>query len=191
MDLNDLLVSYNQVKVPDFYQEPDIEPTVTDIDLDRVRSLDLPDNTPRFRGWVYPQQEEQEVQPASNDIIQFFMDKGLTKNQAKGIYGNLMQESGGNLKALSKDGYNSYGLAQWTGKRKLRLMSKYGQNPTKQQQLEFIWEELNSTEKNALQALLNTNTVADATEVFMNKYERPNSSKANLAARLRYANSVS
>ena len=51
-------------------------------------------------------------------IINYFVNKGLTRIQAKGIYGNLMQESGGNIQAISSDGYDSYGLAQWTGPRK-------------------------------------------------------------------------
>ena len=40
MNLSDLLVSYKQVSEPSFYQEPDIEPTTTDINWDRVKSLD-------------------------------------------------------------------------------------------------------------------------------------------------------
>nr|DAK96747.1 MAG TPA: Morphogenesis protein 1 wall, phi29, hydrolase, infection [Bacteriophage sp.] len=39
------------------------------------------------------------------------MNKGLTKNQAKGIYGNIMYESGGKHNIVSRDGHNSYGLA--------------------------------------------------------------------------------
>ncbi len=50
---------------------------------------------------------------------------------------------------------------------KARLFSKYGTNPTVNQQLEYLWDELNSTEKGALDALKNTSTVADATKVFI------------------------
>lgn len=127
---------------------------------------------------------------SKQNIVQYFVNKGLTLNQAKGIYGNLMQESGGNLNITSRDGYNSYGLAQWTGPRKERLFQKYGTRPTLQQQLDFIWEELNTTEKNALLALKKTNTISDATKVFMDKYERPNKRYANFNNRLKYAQSV-
>lgn len=191
MNLSDLLVSYKQVSEPSFYQEPDIEPTTTDINWDRVKSLDLEDNTPKFTGIYTPQElVPQDETPSSNDIVQFFMNKGLTKNQAKGIYGNIMQESGGNIRAKSSDGYNSYGLAQWTGNRKLRLFSKYGKHPTKQQQLEFLWEELNTSEKDALKDLLKTRTVEEATTSFMNKFERPAAKYAYLATRIKYAHSV-
>lgn len=131
-----------------------------------------------------------ESKGSDNVIVNYFTNKGLTLNQAKGIYGNLMGESSGNLRAVSKDGFNSYGLAQWTGSRKTALLSKYGPNPTLQNQLDFIWEELNTTEKNALKALKQTNTIEEATRVFMTKYERPNLKKANFNTRLQFAINV-
>ena len=125
-----------------------------------------------------------------NYIIQYFKNKGLTESQARGIYGNLMQESRGNIKAVSNDGNNSYGLAQWTGVRKDRLFNKYGTNPTMKQQLDFIWEELNTTHKEALRQLKDTTTIHDATRVFMNEFERPHKDYANFSKRLKYANSI-
>ena len=127
-------------------------------------------------------------QSNNNYIIDYFVNKGLTLNQARGIYGNLMQESGGNIKAISSDGNNSYGLAQWTGPRKEKLFSMYGQNPTAEQQLDFLWWELNNTHKDALDALKNTNTTYDATKVFMDKFEKPHKNYANFNKRLKYAN---
>lgn len=126
----------------------------------------------------------------SNYIIDYFVNKGLTRNQAKGIYGNIMQESGGNLSIVSKDGHNSYGLAQWTGERKDRLFNMFGTNPTSKQQLDFLWWELNNTHKDALTALKQTTSVEDATRVFMNKFERPHKDYANFSRRLKYANSI-
>ena len=122
-------------------------------------------------------------------IIQYFVNKGLTVNQARGIYGNIMQESGGNLSIVSQDGNNSYGLVQWTGPRKVALFRKYGTSPTLQQQLDFIWEELNTTHRSALSGLRNSNTIEEATRVFMDRFERPNKKYANFERRLRYANS--
>ena len=129
----------------------------------------------------------------SNDgefIINYFVNKGLTRIQAKGIYGNLMQESGGNIQAISSDGYNSYGLAQWTGPRKQKLFEMYGPNPTIEQQLDFLWWELNNTHKDALLSLKKTTTVSQATKVFMDKFERPHKNYANFNRRLKYANSI-
>ena len=129
----------------------------------------------------------------SNDgefIINYFVNKGLTRIQAKGIYGNLMQESGGNIQAISSDGHDSYGLAQWTGPRKQKLFEMYGPNPTIEQQLDFLWWELNNTHKDALRALKQAKTVYDATKIFMDRFERPHKDYANFNRRLKYANSL-
>ena len=123
-------------------------------------------------------------------IINYFINKGLTRIQAQGIYGNLMQESGGNIQAISSDGHNSYGLAQWTGPRKQKLFEMYGPNPTIEQQLDFLWWELNNTHKDALRALKQAKTVYDATKIFMDKFERPHKDYANFNRRLKYANSL-
>ena len=198
MGISDLFVSYNQVQAPSYLESPQIEYTPIGEELTNQENLDRIQSRNQkkegFAGWNLLEQNTQEISddrtPTGNQIVNFFMNKGLTKNQAKGIYGNIMQESGGKHNIVSRDGHNSYGLAQWTGTRKARLFSKYGTNPTINQQLEYLWDELNSTEKNALNALRNTTTVADATKVFMQKFERPANWAANFKNRLKHANSV-
>ena len=198
MGISDLFVSYNQVQAPSYLESPQVEYTpigeelTTQENLDRIQSRNQ--KKEGFAGWNTLGQNTQEISddrtPTGSQIVNFFMNKGLTKNQAKGIYGNIMQESGGKHNIVSRDGHNSYGLAQWTGTRKARLFSKYGTNPTVNQQLEYLWDELNSTEKSALNALRNTTTVEDATKVFMQKFERPANWAANFKNRLKHANSV-
>lgn len=198
MRISDLFVSYNQVQAPSYLESPQIEYTPIGEELTNQENLDRIQSRNQkkegFAGWNPLRQTVQEVPddrtPTGNQIVNFFMNKGLTKNQAKGIYGNIMQETRGKHNIVSRDGHNSYGLAQWTGIRKARLFSKYGTNPTTNQQLEYLWSELNSTEKSALNALRNTSTVEDATKVFMQKFERPASWAANFKNRLKYANSV-
>lgn len=198
MGISDLFVSYNQVQAPSYLESPQVEYTPIGEELTNQENLDRIQSRNQkkegFAGWNPLEQNTQEISddrtPTSSQIVNFFMNKGLTKNQAKGIYGNIMQESGGKHNIVSRDGHNSYGLAQWTGTRKARLFSKYGTNPTVNQQLEYLWDELNSTEKNALNALRNTSTVEDATKVFMQKFERPANWAANFKNRLKHANSV-
>ncbi len=198
MGISDLFVSYNQVQAPSYLESPQIEYTPIGEELTNQENLDRIQSRNQkkegFAGWNLLEQNTQEISddrtPTGNQIVNFFMNKGLTKNQAKGIYGNIMQESGGKHNIVSRDGHNSYGLAQWTGTRKARLFSKYGTNPTVNQQLEYLWDELNSTEKGALNALRNTTTVEDATKVFMQKFERPANWAANFKNRLKHANSV-
>ena len=198
MGISDLFVSYNQVQAPSYLESPQVEYTPIGEELTNQENLDRIQSRNQkkegFAGWNLLKQNTQEISddrtPTSSQIVNFFMNKGLTKNQAKGIYGNIMQESGGKHNIVSRDGHNSYGLAQWTGTRKARLFSKYGTNPTVNQQLEYLWDELNSTEKSALNALRNTTTVEDATKVFMQKFERPANWAANFKNRLKHANSV-
>ncbi len=198
MGISDLFVSYNQVQAPSYLESPQIEYTPIGEELTNQENLDRIQSRNQkkegFAGWNLLEQNTQEISddrtPTGSQIVNFFMNKGLTKNQAKGIYGNIMQESGGKHNIVSRDGHNSYGLAQWTGTRKARLFSKYGTNPTVNQQLEYLWDELNSTEKSALNALRNTTTVEDATKVFMQKFERPANWAANFKNRLKHANSV-
>lgn len=198
MGISDLFVSYNQVQAPSYLESSQIEYTPIGEELTNQENLDRIQSRNQkkegFAGWNLLEQNTQDISddrtPTGNQIVNFFMNKGLTKNQAKGIYGNIMQESGGKHNIVSRDGHNSYGLAQWTGTRKARLFSKYGTNPTVNQQLEYLWDELNSTEKGALNALRNTTTVEDATKVFMQKFERPANWAANFKNRLKHANSV-
>ena len=96
-----------------------------------------------------------------------------------------MQESRGNHTAINKSS-KAFGLAQWLGPRKERLIQKYGSNPTVQQQLEFIWEELNTTENKAFQKLLNTNTISDATKVFAKHFERAGNNEMNMNKRIKF-----
>lgn len=198
MGISDLFVSYNQVQAPSYLESPQTEYTPIGEELTNQENLDRIQSRNQkkegFAGWNAIEQNSQEISddrtPTGSQIVNFFMNKGLTKNQAKGIYGNIMQESGGKHNIVSRDGHNSYGLAQWTGTRKARLFSKYGTNPTVNQQLEYLWDELNSTERGALNALRNTSTVSDATKVFMQKFERPANWAANFKNRLKHANSV-
>lgn len=119
-------------------------------------------------------------------VIRYFTDKGLTRNQARGIYGNLMQESGGSHTATnSRSG--AYGLAQWLGSRKDKLLETYGSNPSERQQLDFIWHELNTTERKALDGLLDTETTSDATRVFATLFERAGKNEMNMNRRIKYA----
>lgn len=115
--------------------------------------------------------KEGEVSTATK-IYDFFKSKGLKDHHIAGIMGNLDVESGGfNHKALGDSG-SSYGLAQWRGDRLTNLKSKQGYD-TLEGQLNYIWDELNDSEKNAYIALLNAKNVDEAARVFMDKYERP------------------
>ena len=113
--------------------------------------------------------------------MDFFMNKGLTNYQAAGIVGNLIQES--KLDTTRKgDGGKALGLAQWHPDRQKGLKALAKSRGTTihdfDTQLEYIWHELNTTEKRAFNALLNSKTVEQATDAFV-LFERPGNVQLN------------
>jgi hypothetical protein len=111
----------------------------------------------------------------AQQATQFFVAKGYTREQAAGIVGNLIQESGLDTKAAG-DGGISVGLAQWNKGRRDALnafAAARGASPNDfQTQLEFVDHELNTTETTARDALRAAKTPADAAAAFIH-FERP------------------
>lgn len=114
--------------------------------------------------------------PMSNSsayAMQYFINKGLAPHQAAGLVGNLMRESGLNPLAINP-GSKAYGLAQWLGARKKKLFSMYGSRPSLQNQLDFVWWELNNTHKNGLKYLMASRNAEEAARAGMNWFEFSN-----------------
>jgi len=78
------------------------------------------------------------------EVVQFFRAKGVTEAQARGIAAGIHAESGGRVDAFNSagGGQGAYGLGQLRGPRLEALRQKFGDNPTKLQQLEHLWSEL-------------------------------------------------
>lgn len=128
----------------------------------------------------------------------YFINKGLTPAQASGIVGNLAQESSIHLKTgleeVTDRKDKGYGIAQWTFGRRTAL-EKYAKGVEKpvndiNVQLDFLWQELNTTEKKAFNALKNAQSPEQAAEIFHDKFERSADKKGdkNYNRRLNYAN---
>ena len=116
----------------------------------------------------------------------YFVSKGLSKEQSAGIVGNFVQESSVNPEAW-ENGPNTktppeaggWGLAQWTpGKIILETAKKYKiTTPIHEMltQLNIVWEQLNDVSppgrKNVIKDIKNTKTVEEATLVFEEKFE--------------------
>ena len=122
--------------------------------------------------------------------LEFFQSKGLDAFQAAGIVGNLIHESGLNT-TIKGDGGKAFGIAQWHPDRQKGLKELAKSKGTDisdfDTQLEYVWQELNSTEKKALDKLLNSKNTQEATMAFMS-YERPGNPQ--FQKRLSYANGL-
>lgn len=123
-------------------------------------------------------------------IVDFFKKKGLTMSQAAGIAGNLKLESGFQLTILGDKG-TSFGLAQWHKSRWSNLQkwcqSKGLDYRSADGQLEFLWHELNTSERNALNQLKKQKNPADAAYAFAKYFERPSEISSS---RMKYAEDI-
>lgn len=130
------------------------------------------------------------------DVYNRLRQNGFTDSEAAGITGNIAQESMFDTEALSKDGYNSHGLVQWTGDRKAHLEQFARENRLDPKdwrtQVDFISEEMNTTERAAFEALRkNPNiTPEEAAHIVRKQYERPDPAVANDAYRQQVAREV-
>lgn len=124
-------------------------------------------------------------------IWNFFKSKGFSDSIVAGIMGNLKLESGLNPNAINKSS-GATGIAQWLGGRKSALSSYAGSMGTSMYdlntQLNFLWKELNSTEKRTM-SYLSANQNASAAQVaamFDKLFER--SEGTHIPQRQAYAN---
>lgn len=107
---------------------------------------------------------------------------GFSNIVCAGIIGNMMAECGGcwtsdlDWNASSSSGY---GMIQWLGSRKQQLFSIYGSNPSVENQLDFIKDELYGTNgvtkqvtDSQLDKIMNAETPEDCAYTFACYYER-------------------
>lgn len=127
-----------------------------------------------------------------NAMKDFMMQNGLSEDNAKiaaaGFCGNIAMESMYNPTAVNKSS-KAYGLCQWLGERKGRLL-QISDNQTVERQIEYIqWELTNTWEKRTVSAIKkNTTWNVPRLAVMVRKlYERPNPNEAHDDKRIAYA----
>lgn len=144
-------------------------------------------------------------------VYRFFTGKGYSPEQTAGIIGNMKAESAiqpmrlqntpPDVRTPAQEAESrslGWGLVQWTPPSKMitplrQEGATYEQIETVEQQVEFLWRQLEGTapssnEKSAGDHLKQQTTVAGAAESFMTKYERPrDQSAAKIAARVSLA----
>ncbi len=108
---------------------------------------------------------------------------GMTTEQAAGFVGNLWHETGGfkfmqELKPTVKGSRGGLAFAQWTGDRRddfENLLKELGDLPAESYEGNWamISEEFDTTEKSALNKILNADSVVEAAKATSNHYLRP------------------
>ena len=107
-------------------------------------------------------------------VIDFFTNKGYTREQAAGIAANIQHESAFKTDAVGDNG-KAYGLAQWHPDRQEKFKAVFGKDIRQasfEEQLEYINWELNGPEKAARNQIITASTAADAAMKFDRFYER-------------------
>lgn len=120
-------------------------------------------------------------------VMNFFINKGLTPEQASGFAGNFLAESDLNAAAINqaekKKGYKGYGrgIAQWSNERIQQFKEFIGKNiedASLEEQLEFVWYEVQQRPE-LLSQLSKAITSEEAADLVYRGYE--NGSTAGLA----------
>lgn len=118
----------------------------------------------------------QDASPFAPKIIDYFMSKGWTREQAAGIAANLEQESKFDETAVG-DGGKAYGVAQWHPDRQANFKKWAGKDirqSTLEDQLGFVNYELTQGAESAAGDKLRAATNAfDAGSIVSRYYERP------------------
>lgn len=130
----------------------------------------------------------------NKEIIENFLrDKGLNDKAIAGVMGNIQQES--NFSTTAKNSSSgAYGLFQWTGSRKKGLenyaKSNGGSADDINTQLNYFWNELETTESKTKDILINSNydSASDYAEAFEKSFERSGGSA--LDKRKTYAENI-
>ena len=112
---------------------------------------------------------------AARTAFEFFVARGLAREQAAGIVGNLLQESSVNPSAVQAGGPGR-GIAQWSAGARwnglLRFARARHASPLALDiQLEFLWHELTTVPALGLGALRAQRSVAGAAGVFARSFE--------------------
>ena len=124
---------------------------------------------------------EAALSSSEQTAFNFFVSKGLTKIQAAGVIGNLMQESSVNPAAVEFGGGPGRGIAQWSvggrwdtthNDNAASFASARGlSRAALSTQLNFIWYELTTFSGYGLASLRAATTVTQAVKSFQDKFE--------------------
>jgi len=122
---------------------------------------------------------------APGQAVEALVKRGVPLHVAQGVVMNFMDESGldtGIQEQAPTSGRGGFGLAQWTGPRRIAL-EQFAQSQGKRiddpdVQYDFFMQENAGPEAAAWKSVLAAPTANDAAVAFVNKWERPNSKYA-------------
>lgn len=109
---------------------------------------------------------------AAEKVFDYMVKRKFTPQQAAGFVGVFSKETGGTFSGtIANPTSGATGLAQWLGGR-LSALKKKPRWQSLQTQLDYVWEELQGSERGAFRAIKGAKTPGDAARVIDSKYER-------------------
>lgn len=120
-------------------------------------------------------------------VWNWLRNHGLNPIATAGVMGNLEQESGISSTAVNKSS-GAYGIAQWLGGRKAKLMNQKNYTSI-DTQLNFLLSELKAGGNGSINTLNSKKTPQSAADYFETSFERAGSG-ANLKSREGYATNI-
>jgi hypothetical protein len=158
---------------------PDLDIEQPKSDSETVKDVPTTDKMTKVNGVIALPAQYRKRTGETTDweaVMDFFIDKGMSKPGAAGIAGNMKIES--NFKPdVYGDKGTSIGLAQWHNTRMTGLF-KFAKDKkldafAVDTQLEWCWQELNTSFKPLLKNLMSATDARKAAEEFARQYERP------------------
>lgn len=143
----------------EFVEDVSYDPNSPIPDVDTGATTNIPggSNTAKSYNYIY---QKLVAEGSSND-------PHLHASAAVGVL--LLETSGINPAVTNSIG--AYGICQWLGSRRTQLFRQYGKTKRLDQQLDFMWWELNNTEKKAKSRWLQATSMPDAVAGFA-QFER-------------------
>jgi hypothetical protein len=114
-------------------------------------------------------------QEAARSMVQWYVNHGLSREQAIGMAANAGRESGFDDRAVGDNG-KAVGLYQWHPDRQAVYEKMFGRSlalSSREEQMGFSLWELQHTESTAGRALLDSNRADDSAAKISSLYERP------------------
>lgn len=104
-------------------------------------------------------------------ITRFLMSNGVDADVARGITAGVWAESRFDPNALNQQS-GAFGIGQWLGSRRDELFRRYGNNPSMQEQLQFMLWELRGGDQGG-RSVLTSRNANDALTNYITNFMRP------------------
>jgi hypothetical protein len=110
------------------------------------------------------------------DVVQGLINEGIPEHIARGAAAGVAAEANGGSETALNSTSGAFGLGQWVGSRKQGLFERYGPNPTRAQQIQYLAYELKGGDQGG-KSVLAAKDETDALHRYITDFMRPAAGK--------------